>query len=287
MNESSHFPTVGVFASPFTAHFLTQAASGLGVQIFEIDSTVEKDKYSECDVVTVLDQRLSPASIKTLELAEVNFTPSASVIERLEQLKRDLIIENKKATYEIRFQIQVARSAHAQISTWAPTSIRTVDDLQMTITPSPEINSEILESAQRMAIELSGEFGLVGSAYFDFALENENLKLIDLSLGLSRFGSWSLHGSLTSQFEQHLRAILDLPLGDTALRAEWTVSSEIQSGAKQDMYRPYLHLMARTPAMKYWQNPGPGFMAISGSDLEFLIGEARHAIEYFKGEIDE
>jgi 5-(carboxyamino)imidazole ribonucleotide synthase len=63
---------------------------------------------------------------------------------------------------------------------------------------------------------------------------------------------------------------------------------------KIDMYRPYLHLMARTPALKFHQygneaSPGQkvGHITLLGESLEDLTNEIQHAIDYMSGEIDE
>lgn len=43
-------------------------------------------------------------------------------------------------------------------------------------------------------------------------------------------GHWTMDGSTTSQFEQHLRAVLDLPLGATGCRDPWTVMVNVLGG---------------------------------------------------------
>jgi len=107
-------------------------------------------------------------------------------------------------------------------------------------------------------------------------------------------GHWTVDGSITSQFEQHLRAILDLPLGDTSMNAKYAVMGNIFSGDKQDMYRPYLHLLARTPRLKVHQyrkevkiDSKIGHVTLLGENLVELITEVQHAIDYLVGVIDE
>jgi 5-(carboxyamino)imidazole ribonucleotide synthase len=107
-------------------------------------------------------------------------------------------------------------------------------------------------------------------------------------------GHWTIEGSTTSQFEQHLRAVLDLPLGDPSMTAPIAVMGNILGGEKTDMYRPYLHLMARTPALHFHQykkdvRPGRkiGHVTLLGQDLVELSQEVHHAVQYMSGEIDE
>ncbi len=122
----------------------------------------------------------------------------------------------------------------------------------------------------------------------------EELIVNELALRPHNSGHWSIEGSATSQFEQHLRAILDLPLGSTAMTAPIAVMGNVLGGDKTDMYRPYLHLMARNPALKFHQylkeiRPGRkiGHITLIGDDLLHLTQEIEHAVDYMSGAIDE
>jgi 5-(carboxyamino)imidazole ribonucleotide synthase len=110
----------------------------------------------------------------------------------------------------------------------------------------------------------------------------------------STSGYWSIDASRTSQFEQHLRAILDLPLGDPSMTNDYAVMGNIVGKNKTDMYRPYLHLMARNPSLKFHMyskhvRPGleVGHINAFGKDLAELQSEIEHAVDYMSGEIDE
>jgi 5-(carboxyamino)imidazole ribonucleotide synthase len=107
-------------------------------------------------------------------------------------------------------------------------------------------------------------------------------------------GHWTIEGSRTSQFEQHLRAVLDLPLGDPSMTAPFAVMGNILGGEKSDMYRPYLHLMARNPELKFHQYKKEvrkgrkiGHVTVIGKNLLELTEIAEHARDYMSGEIDE
>ena len=78
------------------------------------------------------------------------------------------------------------------------------------------------------------------------------------------------------------------------MTSKYAVVGNILGGKKSDMYRPYLHLMARSPKMKfhrYKSTPQPGanvgHLTLLGKNLAQLRGEALHAAEYFSGVIDE
>jgi 5-(carboxyamino)imidazole ribonucleotide synthase len=107
-------------------------------------------------------------------------------------------------------------------------------------------------------------------------------------------GHWSIDGAVTSQFENHLRAVLDLPLGDPSLTAPHAVMVNVLGGDKPDMYHPYLHTMARDPKIRvhmYGKEVRPGrkngHVTAVGDDVDDLLTRAHHAADYFTGVIDE
>ena len=141
---------------------------------------------------------------------------------------------------------------------------------------------------------LSAAAGAVGVIAIEMSAKDEELFIVNVEMHPNSSGNWTIDGSVTSQYEQHLRAILDLPLGDPAMSAQFVVTGNFYCGEKPDMYRPYLHLMARTPALKFHQYknssaPGElmGHITVAGNDLAKLIEEIEHALEYMQGEIDE
>mgnify|MGYP006270113533 CR=1 FL=1 len=125
-------------------------------------------------------------------------------------------------------------------------------------------------------------------------VKGDSLFINELALRPHNSGHWTIEGAITSQFEQHLRAILDLPLGDTKMTSKWAVMGNILGGSKLDMYRPYLHLMAREPRLKFHQYRKEvragrkiGHVTIAGENLLELRAEIDHALKYMSGEVDE
>src|SRR3546814_18347902 len=103
-------------------------------------------------------------------------------------------------------------------------------------------------------------------------------------------GHWSQDGAVTSQFENHLRAVLDLPLGSTEPRSRWTVMVNILGGpdsASGRLYDGYPDALARDPALRvhlYGKDLRPGrkvgHVNAYGDDLDECLARARGATSW-------
>ena len=213
--------------------------------------------------------------------------------ELLTEYPQLLIEELIKFDSEI--AVMVARSEHGQATSWAPTQTIQSDGIcTLTISPAPVISSEMAENAQRLALSIADEISLIGVMAVEMFVKGDELYINELAMRPHNSGHWTIEGSRTSQFEQHLRAILDLPLGDPTMTAPYAVMGNILGGEKTDMYRPYLHLMARNPNLKFHQYKKEvrkgrkiGHVTVIGENLLELIEIVEHARDYMSGEIDE
>ena len=205
-----------------------------------------------------------------------------------------LLIE-ELVDFDFEISVMVARSPHGQAATWAPTQTIQSDGIcTVTIAPSPDLSEELSQQAQQIALSIAAEIKLVGVMAVEMFVKGNQLFINELAMRPHNSGHWTIDGAITSQFEQHLRAILDLPLGDTTMTAPYAVMGNVLGGEKQDMYRPYLHLLARTPKLKIHQyrkevKPGRkiGHVTLLGENLIELTSEVQHAIDYMGGVIDE
>lgn len=197
--------------------------------------------------------------------------------------------------FDFEISVMVARSPHGQAATWAPTQTIQSDGIcTMTIAPAPELSDELSQQAQQLALNIAAEIKVVGVMAVEMFVKGDQLFINELAMRPHNSGHWTIDGAITSQFEQHLRAILDLPLGDTSMAAKYAVMGNVLGGEKQDMYRPYLHLLARTPKLRVHQyrkevKPGRkiGHVTLLGENLVELTSEVQHAIDYMSGVIDE
>ncbi len=216
--------------------------------------------------------------------------------EELEALPTPLLLE-EKLDFTREVAIMVARSPHGQAATWSPTWTVQRDGIcTTTVTPVPELSDELAIAASSIALTIAQGINLVGVMAVELFQVGDRFIINELALRPHNSGHWTIEGSKTSQFEQHLRAVLDLPLGDTSRTSDWAVMGNILGGEKSDMYRPYLHLMARTPALKFHHyrkevKPGRKIGHVTllgdGDNLVELIHEVDHALDYLSGAIDE
>jgi len=219
---------------------------------------------------------------------------SADQLSDLLQQNGTLLVE-ELINFDAEIAVMVARSPHGQATSWTPTETVQVDGIcTMTISPASSISSDVAESAQRLALEVANEVGVVGVMAIEMFVKAGELFINELAMRPHNSGHWTIEGSRTSQFEQHLRAILDLPLGDPKMTSRYAVMGNILGGEKTNMYRPYLHLMARNPDLKFHQYQKEvrlgrkiGHITALGDDLVQLTTDVQHARQYMSGEIDE
>jgi len=290
------FPTVGIIGAGPLARMCMSPAADLGIELllFEDDPKDFKTVRAfamKCDVVTFAEDQVPLSVIKTLEAEGVAVRPSSAALENSHsKAARD---QTKDFDYEI--SVLVARSPHGQAATWTPTQmIENNGDYMMTVTPAPQLSPELSERAQKLALDVAVEVGAIGVMAVEILVLDQKLSVSKLVMRPHVSGNWTIEGARTSQFEQHLRAVLDLPLGDPSMTTAAAVMGNVVAGNKSDMYRPYLHLMARTPALKFHQykvdaRPGKvvGHVTLLGTNNAELIGEVEHALDYMSGKIDE
>lgn len=169
--------------------------------------------------------------------------------------------------------------------------------------PAPGLSDEHATTAQQVALTIAGDLGVVGVMAVEMFDTADGVLVNELAMRPHNSGHWSIEGSVTSQFENHLRAVLDLPLGDPSPVAGTSVMVNLLGGALPDLYPAYLHCMARDPELKIHTygkavTPGrkvghvtlvgrEGAASLADAEVSDLLDRARHAIGYLRGDIDE
>jgi 5-(carboxyamino)imidazole ribonucleotide synthase len=149
----------------------------------------------------------------------------------------------------------VARSPYGQASAWPV--VETVQEggqCVQVLAPAPDLDEERATGAQRLALQLAGELGVTGLLAVElFEDERGRVLVNELAMRPHNSGHWTIEGSRTSQFEQHLRAVLDYPLGATAPTAPAVVMANVLGAAQEPamgLDERCHHLFARFPDVK-------------------------------------
>ncbi len=149
--------------------------------------------------------------------------------------------------------------------------------------------------AQRIALTVARELDVTGVLAVELFETTDGRVLVnELAMRPHNTGHWTQDGAVTSQFENHLRAVLDLPLGSPAPRAPWTVMVNILGGDDRigRLYDGYPHALARDPRLRvhlYGKDLRPGrkvgHVNAYGDDLDDCLERARHAAAWFRGDL--
>lgn len=192
--------------------------------------------------------------------------------------------------------VLLARSPSGQAAAWPVVETVQTDGIcTEVIAPAPDLAEEAARAATLVGLDIAATLEVTGVMAVElFELADGSVLVNELAMRPHNSGHWSMDGAVTGQFEQHLRAVLDLPLGSPRPRAPWTVMGNVLGGEHTDLYPTYRHLMARDPELKvhlYGKGVRPlrkiGHVNVSGDDLTDLRERARHAADYIQGVIVE
>jgi 5-(carboxyamino)imidazole ribonucleotide synthase len=147
----------------------------------------------------------------------------------------------------------VARSPSGQGAAYPIVQTVQVDGIcREVIAPAPGLLPDVAVEAEAMALKIAAELGVTGLLAVElFETDQGGLLVNELAMRPHNSGHWTIEGARTSQFEQHLRAVLDLPLGSCAPpEGTFTVMANLLGGTDPDVFDRYLHVMAADPAVK-------------------------------------
>ncbi|GMA36487.1 hypothetical protein GCM10025876_26910 [Demequina litorisediminis] len=101
--------------------------------------------------------------------------------------------------------------------------------------PAPDLDPQRAAEAEEIARTVAEALDVTGALAVELFETADGILINELAMRPHNSGHWSMDGAVTGQFEQHLRAVLDLPLGDTTPTAPWTVMANVLGGARTDL----------------------------------------------------
>jgi len=188
----------------------------------------------------------------------------------------------------------VARAPSGQIAAYPVVESTQTDGVcTEVVAPAPNLNPRLALQAQQIAMAVAGELDVTGILAVElFETRDGRILVNELAMRPHNTGHWTIDGAVTSQFENHLRGVLDLPLGSPKARARWTVMVNILGGPVPTLYDGYPHVQARDPEVRvhlYGKSVRSGrkvgHVTTYGDDLADVLGRARHAAQWFEGKI--
>jgi 5-(carboxyamino)imidazole ribonucleotide synthase len=213
--------------------------------------------------------------------------------------------------FEAELAALVARSPHRQAAAYPVVQTVQRDGVcREVLAPAPGLPAAVATDAQRIALELAAELEVTGLLAVELFTAGGRLLVNELAMRPHNSGHWTIEGARTSQFEQHLRAVLDLPLGDPRLTAPHVVMANIfgagggsgpsgpgvspgsgvsprTSTVSPDIYSRFVHVMAADPGVKvhlYGKQVRPGrkigHVTVLGGDPAGLRERAARAAAY-------
>jgi len=204
------------------------------------------------------------------------------------------LIAEEYIVFERELAVLAARSPHGQGAVYPVVQTVQRDGIcREVVAPAPGLAPALAAQAQALALRIAAELGVTGLLAVELFETSRGLFVNELAMRPHNCGHWTIEGARTSQFEQHLRAVLDLPLGSPALTAPVTVMANVLGGDDGDVYDRYIHVMAADPAVRLHMygkavRPGRkiGHVTVTGdrahADPAGLADRARRAASYLR-----
>ncbi len=174
-------------------------------------------------------------------------------------------------------------------------SVQTDGICTATITPAPGLRPDQARECQAIGMRIAAELDVVGVLAVELMQAGDGSVVVnELAMRPHNTGHWSIDGAVTSQFENHLRAVADLPLGSTATLAPWSVMVNVLGGSRSDLLGGLAEVLERDPSLSvqlYGKDVVPGrkvgHVTAVGADLEQTTERAWRAARQLMGETDE
>lgn len=190
-----------------------------------------------------------------------------------------LLIEDRVA-YTRELAIQVARRPSGEIRAWPLVeSVQRDGVCAEVIAPAPGLSPTVQAEAESIARRIADTVDVTGVLAVELFEVGGRLLVNELAMRPHNCGHWSIEGSVTSQFEQHLRAVLDWPLGDTAALAPVTVMANVLGGSRTVLESAWPHVIdpgAKVHLYGKGVRPGRkvGHVTVMGQQVDDVRGRA-------------
>jgi 5-(carboxyamino)imidazole ribonucleotide synthase len=211
------------------------------------------------------------------------------------------LLAEEKVPFSRELAVLVARRPSGQVRAWPVVeSVQRDGVCAEVIAPAPGLAPEVARSATALAVAIAqglGVTGVLAVELFEVPAADGGTPTVlvnELAMRPHNCGHWTIEGSVTSQFEQHLRAVLDLPLGETTARHPWAVMANVLGSARGDLVDGLAAVTTLDGGAKvqlYGKSVRPGrklgHVTVVGDDLADVRARASAAAAVLSGDGDE
>ncbi|ALX04089.1 5-(carboxyamino)imidazole ribonucleotide synthase [Aeromicrobium erythreum] len=196
------------------------------------------------------------------------------------------ILAEELVDFRRELSAQVARTPSGDVVAYPVVQSTQVDGIcKEVVAPAPDLDPALAQEATDVAVRVAEQLGVTGMLAVElFETADGRVLVNELAMRPHNTGHWSIDGAATSQFENHLRAVLDLPLGPTTPHHAWTVMVNVLGGAVQDLEAQEAVVLSAVPHAKvhlYGKGVKPGrkvgHVTVTGDHLDTVLADARRA----------
>ena len=201
------------------------------------------------------------------------------------------LLAEEKVDFVRELSALVARSPSGETRAYPIVESRQVDGIcKEVIAPAPDLDEGLAQAARDISVMVAAELDVTGILAVElFETRDGRILVNELAMRPHNTGHWTIDGAHTSQFENHLRAVLDLPLGPTEARQPWAVMVNILGGTVEDLVAQNEIVLRAEPVVKVHlygkdvkRGRKVGHVTAVGDDLAAVKLSARRAAQLFE-----
>ena len=196
----------------------------------------------------------------------------------------------RKVDFDRELSAMVARTPSGEVRAWPVVESRQRDGICVeAIAPAPGMTEKQAEQCRELATKIATDLDVTGVLAVELFDKDGEVTVNELAMRPHNTGHWTQNGCVTSQFEQHLRAVLDWPLGSVETTAPYTVMVNTlgaETEPSEPMEARVVEVMRRYPDAKvhlYGKGHRPGrkmgHVNIAGDDLDTVLERATAAAD--------
>jgi len=177
------------------------------------------------DLESAIDSIGSRAILKTNRMGydgkgQARLSEPGDAVGAWNAIGRQSAILEGFVTFAEEFSVILARDADGEVRFWDSSANVHVDGILSTSTlPAGPVIAAQVDQARALAGKVADALGYVGVLTCEFFASADGPIFNEMAPRVHNSGHWTIEGAVTSQFENHVRAICGLPLGDTGLAA--------------------------------------------------------------------